>query len=155
MAKITNCTLSLNESLGGAGGAGANGGTAAGGGIANAVFAFAFGNTDASSLTMSNCPIFGNLAQGGTGASTAVGGDGLGGGLFAGSGTGMLKGVLVSGNQSKGGADSQGNTSGNGLGGGVYVDPAASVAADAQTMIAGNHASKDNNDVFGTITIVP
>ena len=63
-----------------------------------------------------------------------------------------LKEVLVSSNQSLGGVDSQGN---NGLGGGVYVDPSASVTADLQTLIIGNRASKSNNDVWGTITIVP
>ena len=61
----------------------------------------------------------------------------------------------MSGNQSQGGVDSQGNTTGNGLGGGVYVDPSASVTADLQTLIAGNQASKSNNDVWGTITIGP
>jgi serine/threonine protein kinase len=111
--------------------------------------------TDASSVTVSNCAIFGNLAQGGTAGSSAVGGDGLGGGLYASSGTVMLDAVLVSGNQSQGGADIQGNTTGNGLGGGVYVDPSATATASAQTMMVGNHASKDNNDVFGTINIVP
>jgi hypothetical protein len=104
---------------------------------------------------VSNCQIIGNVVQGGSAESSAVGGDGLGGGLFAGSGSVVLEAALMSGNQSQGGADSQGNTSGNGLGGGVYVDPSATATANAQTMIAGNHASKDNNDVFGTITIVP
>jgi hypothetical protein len=61
----------------------------------------------------------------------------------------------VNGNQSQGGADSQGNTTGQGLGGGVYVGPAAKVTADAQTIIAGNHASKDNDDVWGTINPPP
>jgi hypothetical protein len=50
---------------------------------------------------------------------------------------------------------SQGNTTGNGLGGGVYVDPSATATANTQTLIAGNQASKSNNDVWGTITIGP
>ena len=104
---------------------------------------------------MRNCAIFGNIAQGRKVESTAVGGDGLGGGLFAGSGTVVVEAVLVSGNESQGGADSQGNTSGNGLGGGVYVDPSATVSANAPTIISGNHASKSNDDVFGAINIVP
>jgi hypothetical protein len=62
---------------------------------------------------------------------------------------------LVSGNQSQGGVDSQGKTTGQGFGGGVYVDPSATATANAETMMVGNHASKDNNDVFGTINIVP
>jgi hypothetical protein len=126
-----------------------------GAGISNAVYAFAWGLTDASSLIVSNCQIIGNVAQGGTAGSNAVGGDGLGGGLYAGSGTVVIDAVLVSANQSQGGADSQGNTSGNGLGGGVYVDSAAKVTANAQTIIAGNHASKDNDDVWGTINPPP
>jgi hypothetical protein len=84
-----------------------------------------------------------------------VGGDGLGGGIFVGSGTAMLQGVLVSGNQAQGGVDSQDNTTGQGLGGGVYVDPSASATMDMQTLIAGNQASKSNNDVWGTLTIIP
>jgi len=67
--------------------------------------------------------------------------------------TTVLEGLLVSANQSQGGVDSQQKTTGNGLGGGVYVDPTAS--AKAETLIAGNQAFKDNNDVWGTITLVP
>jgi hypothetical protein len=114
-----------------------------------------FNVPDVSSLTVNNCQIIGNLVQGGMAGSSAAGGDGLGGGLFAANGTLVLKAVLVSSNQSQGGPDSQGTTNGNGLGGGVYVDPRATVTANAETMIAGNHASKDKDDVWGTITIVP
>jgi hypothetical protein len=144
----------LNESLGGVGGAGANGGAGVGAGIANAVYA-SFGRSDVSFLIVSNCQIVGNIAQGGAAGSSAVGGDGLGGGLWAGSGTVLLEAVVVSGNQAQGGGDSQGNTTGQGLGGGVYVDPSASATADMPTFIAGNQASKSNNDVWGTLTIVP
>jgi hypothetical protein len=104
---------------------------------------------------VSNCQIIGNVAQGGMAGSSAAGGDGLGGGLFAGSGTVVLEAVLVSGNQSQGGVDSQQNTTGQGLGGGVYVDPSATTTENAQTIIAGNQATKSNNDVWGTITMVP
>ena len=165
IATLTNSTLSLNECLGGTGGAGANGGLAVGAGVSQGTYPFAYGvdnpdwmiipGPDTSSLVVSNCQIVGNTVQGGTAGSGAVGGDGLGGGLFVGSGTATLKGVLVSGNQAQGGADSQGTTTGQGLGGGVYVDPSAIVTADLQTLIVGNRASKSNNDVWGTITIVP
>jgi hypothetical protein len=148
---ITNCTVSLNECLGGAG---ANGGEAAGAGISNADFTL-FGITDTSSLVVSNCQLVGNVVQGGTEGSSAVGGDGLGGGLYMASGTVVLQAVLVSGNQAQGGGDGQGNTSGQGLGGGVYVDPSASAMGDMETLIAGNQASKSNNDLWGTLTIVP
>ena len=67
----------------------------------------------------------------------------------------MLQGALVIGNQAQGGTDSNGNTTGNDLGGGVYVDPSASATTDMQTLIAGNQASKSDNDVWGTITIGP
>jgi hypothetical protein len=155
IAIITNCTISFNESLGGAGGTGANGGAAVGGGIANATYTLLFGAADASSLTLNNCQIVGDTAQGGPTGSTAAGGDALGGGLYAGNGTAVLDAVLVGGNQAQGGSDSQGNSTGNGFGGGVYVDPSASVTADAETLIVANAASKDKNDVWGTITIVP
>jgi hypothetical protein len=79
----------------------------------------------------------------------------LGGGIYVASGTAVLQGVLVSGNQAQGGTDGNGNTTGQGLGGGVYVDPSASATMDMQTLIAGNQASKSNNDVWGTITIGP
>jgi hypothetical protein len=165
-ATLSNSTISHNECLGGAGGAGANGGLAAGAAVANAVYPFAYaGNpsawdqfgppVDTSSVVVSNCLIVGNTAQGGTAGSSAVGGDGLGGGIFVGSGTAALKGVLVSGNQAHGGVDSQQNTTGQGLGGGVYVDPSATVTAMAETIITGNHASKSNDDVFGTINPPP
>jgi hypothetical protein len=112
---------------------------------------------DTSSLVVSNCQIVANTAQGGTAGSSAVGGDGLGGGIFVGpgSGTATLKGVQVSGNLVQGGAKGQGTTTGPGLGGGVYVDPGASVTADRQTRIVGNRASTSNDDVWGTISIVP
>jgi hypothetical protein len=155
LAILTNSTLSLNESRGGAGGAGANGGEAVGGSVSNAARTYFFGTPDTSSLIVSNCQIIGNVAQGGTQGSSAVGGDGLGGGLFVGSGTARLQAVLVSGNQAQGGTDGNGNTTGQGLGGGVYIDPSASASADMETFMAGNQASKSNNDVWGTITIVP
>jgi hypothetical protein len=168
-ATLTNCTISHNECLGGAGGAGANGGLAVGAGVANAVYPFAYpGNPsawdlgptmtiDTSSLVVSNCQIVGNAAQGGTAGSSAVGGDGLGGAIFVGpgSGTATLKEVHVSGNQAQGGAKGQRTTMGPGLGGGVYVDPGASVTADMKTLIVGNRGSTSNDDVWGTITIVP
>jgi hypothetical protein len=52
-------------------------------------------------------------------------------------------------------AESHGSRTGNGLGGGVYVDPSATTTMNAETLIAGNQATKSNNDVWGTITIVP
>ena len=58
------------------------------------------------------------------------------------------------GNADTGPCRCQGNTSGNGLGG-VYVDPSASATMDLQTLIAGNQASKSNNDLWGTLTILP
>jgi hypothetical protein len=72
-----------------------------------------------------------------------------------GSGTARLETVLVSGNQSQGGVDSQQKTTGNGLGGGVFVDPSATATMNAETIIAGNHASKDKDDVWGTINPTP
>lgn len=62
---------------------------------------------------------------------------------------------LVSGNQEQGGVGSQAHTRGNGLGGGVYVDLSATVTANVQTIIVGNHVSKSNDDVWGTINRLP
>jgi hypothetical protein len=149
IAIITNSTISLNECLGGS-----SGGVGVGAGIENGIYSFAYGVADASSLVMSSCQIIGNVVQGGNG-SGAVGGDGLGGGIFVGSGTGVLQGVVATGNQAMGGVDSHGQPTGNGLGGGVYIDPTVTATADTETLIAGNQASKDKNDVWGTITIVP
>jgi hypothetical protein len=39
--------------------------------------------------------------------------------------------------------------------GGVYVDPSANATADMETLLAGNQASKDGNDLWGTLTIRP
>ena len=155
LAVLTNSTIGLNECLGGAGGAGANGGAAVGAGLANAVYAFAWGIPDYSSLTLSNCRIVSNLAQGGRAGSSAVGGDGLGSGVFAASGTIVLDAVLVSANQSQGGGRGQGDAPGNGRAGGVYIDPSATVTANTETLIVGNQASGGNADIWGTITLVP
>src|SRR5262249_60336806 len=140
-------------------------GLAVGGRVSQGTYPFAYGvdnpdwmiipGPDTSSMSVSNCQIVGNLAQGGKAGSNAVGGDGLGGGIFVGSGTATLKGVQVSGNQAQGGAEGQGTSRGQGLGGGVYADPAASVTADRRTLIVHNRASTSNDDVWGTITIVP
>jgi hypothetical protein len=104
---------------------------------------------------VSNCQIVGKTAQGGTAGSSAQGGNGSGGGIFVASGTLKLEAVLVSSNQSLGGLDGQGNTSGSGLGGGAYVDPGAPATMNAETIIAGNQATKSTNDVWGTITMLP
>jgi hypothetical protein len=49
---------------------------------------------------------------------------------------------------------SQGNPSGRSLGG-ASVDPSARATADMQALMAGNQASKGDNDVWGTITLGP
>jgi hypothetical protein len=154
-AVLTDCTVGLNECLGGAGGAQAQGGAAVGAGLANAVYAFAWGIADASSLTLNNCQVIANQAQGGRSGSSAQGGDGLGGGLFAASGNVVLEGVLVCSNQSQGGTSGPGEASGNGLAGGIYIDPRASVTANTETLVATNQASDGNADIWGTITMVP
>jgi hypothetical protein len=63
--------------------------------------------------------------------------------------------VQVCSNQSQGGGRSQGNSSGRGVGGGVYADPHAAVTANTETWIAINQASRSDNDVWGTITMLP
>jgi hypothetical protein len=75
---INGCTLSGNQAVGGAGGAGANGGNGFGGGVYN---------DGQSSLTITGSTITGNSATGGAAGSGGSAGQGIGGGAyFAGGG---------------------------------------------------------------------
>ncbi len=132
---VADSVLAANEATGGAGGAGGgNGGSGQGGG-----FLTAFGVT----ATLLDTAVTRNEAEGGAGA---VGGDGLGGGLFNGGPLGpfsasslTLVGCTVTLN------DAEGVGGGSGVGGGVYNLGAFSEVA---TVIARNHASTSNDDVF-------
>jgi hypothetical protein len=58
----------------------------------------------------------------------------------------------VEGNRADAGAGGAGGSPGPGQGGGVYVSAGSMACADAATVIAGNHASTSDDDVFGDLT---
>jgi hypothetical protein len=96
---------------------------------------------------LSNTAVTLNEAEGGAGTAGGSGGDGLGGGIFNGGALGRfsassltLTGCLVSLN------DAEGASGGSGIGGGVFN--LGAFTADAATLIARNHASTSNDDVF-------
>jgi hypothetical protein len=95
--------------------------------------------------------VLANTAQGGAGAPGGNGGDGDGGGLFiSAKAMATVENSVVSGNQALGGAAGAGGSAGQGVGGGVYN--LGTFDLDAASIVAGNHASTSNDDVFGPIT---
>jgi hypothetical protein len=147
---VTDTTLTHNQAIGGAGGAGAVGGDGIGGAI-NVGTGVLFpppGSTDNSSLTLINCTLASNEAVGGAGGSSSTGGNGLGGGLsvLAG-GSASVTTSSIEVNRAQGGAASTGGTAGEGVGGGVYN--LGTFTPDVVTVIEGNHASTSNDDIFG------
>ena len=137
---VNNCTLDHNQAAGGTGSAGSSGGNATGGGLS--VLA-------GSSATVNNTSISHNSATGGDGAnatSTSAGGNGLGGGVYVGTGaTVTIATGVITANQAIGG---QGHhaPAGQGIGGGVYN--LGSFSQVALTLILGNHASINNDNIF-------
>ena len=113
--------------------------------------------SDDSSAALHAIVRIGTQTQGGAGSTGPNGGEGLGGGLSAENGsTATLQNVPIMANWADGApGDSRGGPAGRGLGGGVYVASNVTVIANTQTLIAGNHASKDSDDVWGTITVGP
>jgi hypothetical protein len=143
-ATITNITVSQNQALGGAGGKGANDGNAWAGGLAVGGFS-TFGISDSASVNLSGSTISDNLVIGGAGSAGGNGGDGEGGGVFIGTGATLtVTASTITGNHANGG--SGGATDGQGIGGGVYN--LGTFTSDAATVIAENHASTSNNDIF-------
>jgi hypothetical protein len=147
---VSHSLLSGNQALGGKGGAagagssaGGNGGNGQGGGLLTA-----FGV----SAVFSDTALFLNQATGGAGAAGGNGGNGLGGGIFNGGpspfGTPDLSllDCLVALNQADAGAAGAGGSAGQGVGGGVYN--LGTLSFDLATVIALNHASTSNNDIF-------
>ena len=102
--------------------------------------------------TLANTDLLSNQAVGGAGAAGGNGGNGLGGGIFNGGpspfGTPDLtlvrSQVLL--NEADGGAAGSGGSAGEGIGGGVFN--LGTFAFDLATLIAHNHASTSNDDVF-------
>lgn len=172
-ATITDSTLNHNQAVGGSGAASgvAGDGDAVGGAIAVGIEQF-FPYTDGSTLTMSGSTLDHNSATGGSG------GDALGGAIavIAGS-TADISGSQIDHNRATGGAganglgggiynagtltlsagadgqlttveynDARGGPGGQGIGGGVYN---VGVFAYTGTVIAKNHASTSDDNIFG------
>ncbi len=129
-ATVTDSALLDNRAVGGAGATGGNG---QGGGLAN---------LNGGILRVVGSALIGNEAVGGAGGT---GGDGQGGGLFNGGPSPFgtpdltLTGCVVALN------DAEGVGGGSGVGGGVYN---LGAFAEVATVIARNHASTSNDDVF-------
>jgi len=147
-ATVSHCMLSGNQAIGGDGSA--TGGTGQGGGIANEGGAI---------LTVTHSALIGNLAIGGAGGLGGNGGNGLGGGVFNGgpnpTGTPsltLLHSIVVL-NQADGGAAGDGGSAGLGQGGGLYLTPGGVACADLATAIFANHASTNDDDVFGDLGV--
>jgi hypothetical protein len=143
IATVSNCTIAYNAAIAGAGGSGADGGYAWGGGLAILL---------GSALTVSSSTVDHNRAIGGAGGSGGNGGDGLGGGIYEDAvSTLTLMGVTVEYDLALGGAACLGGSDGEGVGGGIYVTSGGLACADLLTVIAKNHASTSNDDVFGAL----
>jgi hypothetical protein len=146
-ATISNSTIANNQAIGGQGVAGGKGGDGLGGGIANIL---------GSMLTVSNSTLDYNGAIGGNGG---VGGNGLGGGIYNDGSTAFgvssltVTGSAITDNQAQGGQGDAPGDAGQGIGGGVYLAAGGIACEDALTVIAHNHASTSNDDVFGVLGI--
>jgi hypothetical protein len=149
-ATITRIIVISNQAQGGAGGAGANGGGGLGAGLAvggRTVYAGA----DGTSVSLSGSVIADNQAIGGTGGVGGNGGVGFGGGIFVGATEGSITPSLavsdsnIIANRAVGGAGGVGGVTGSGVGGGVYD---LGDFSTIDVVIAGNHASTSNNDIF-------
>jgi hypothetical protein len=139
---LTNCLVLLNVAQGGTGGAGANGGDGLGGGIEEGLL----DGPSAPSMTMTSTSIGGNVAVGGTSGAGGTGGNGQGGGVYVANGaSACFAHARIVANIALGGS---GSTSGQGVGGGLYIVAGANVGG-IDTVIAGDHASTSNDDIFG------
>ena len=162
---VTNATFLGNLAQGGEGsgsGAGGAGGNGAGGVVYNDAF---------STLVLSNGLLSLNAARGGDGGpggSTGAGGDGgdgLGGAVYnAGPASGpagplpaaalALTDTLIIGNLAHGGDAAEGDpdgSSGQGSGGGIDL-ASGGTATLRKTVVAGNHASTSNDNIYGSYT---
>ena len=142
---VSDCTFTHNEAIGGTGGPGGNGGDGWGGGLAVLLGA---------SLTVSDCTVAYNHAHGGAGGPGGNGGDGLGGGIYEDALSRLtLTGDTIDRNHAIGGAAGAGGSDGQGIGGGLYLAPGGFACADLLTVIAGNHATTSDDDVFGVLGV--
>jgi hypothetical protein len=144
---VDQTSIAQEQAVGGVGGAaavGGHGGDGLGGGFFESLNGFAGGAT----LSVSASSIRANAADGGTGVT---GGNGFGGGIFVDTGataTALSSEILD--NQADGGVAGAGGVDGQGVGGGVYN--LGAFFLDARSTVADNHASNNNDDVFGPVT---
>jgi hypothetical protein len=146
---ISDSNLMNNAATGGRGGdqGTGGGGLGAGGGVVSE-------NNGTTIIT--NALISGNTATGGAGSNGGSGGNGSGGGLYVSSGATLtLTDSMIKQNTATGGAAGSGGTAGLGQGGGVSVASTATASANRKTKVKNNTASTSDDDVFGTLTIVP
>jgi hypothetical protein len=133
---VTGSTISLNQAIGGSGGAA---GAGEGGGLFNSP------NGSGVAATLS---ILANAAEGGAGATEGNGGDALGGGIFNDLGaTATVMANLIIANLADGGPAGLGESVGQSIGGGIYN--LGTFALDTLTVVIGNHASTSNDNKFG------
>lgn len=159
-ATVRDSTLTGNDAIGSVGGASQPGAKGVGGGI-SVGFANLFVMQDESTLTLTGSTLSGNVALGGAagllpdtpslpGPSAPIdgnGGDGLGGGLAVfGRSTASVTASTIVANTARGGAPNAAGYPGHGIGGGTYAT--GTITLDAATVIAGNHASTSDNDVY-------
>jgi hypothetical protein len=129
---------------GGAGGTGWGGGLAVGGRTV-------YDGPDGSSIRLSDSTIVDNQAVGGAGGAGANGGNGFGGGVAVGASKGGITPSLavsdtnIDVNRADGGAAGAGGSTGLSVGGGVYN---LGDLSTVDVVIAGNHASTSNDDLF-------
>jgi hypothetical protein len=153
VASVTGSTFRGNRAVGGMGGPGAQGGNGEGGGIDVGAAAVLFSDfTDASTLSLSDSVLTHNTAEGGRGGTGGNGGDGLGGGLAVQPTTSAtVEDSTVQQNRAVGGEASDGGSVGQGMGGGAYLAVGSTARADGATVIAHNHASTSDDDVYGDL----
>jgi hypothetical protein len=146
---VSNISIERNRAVGGPGADGGSGSDGLGGGLAN---------LHGCSITLNDSIVDDNQAEGGAGGD---GGDGLGGGIYNDGSTAFgassltVTGSTVIHNKAQGGEGNAGGSDGQGVGGGVYLAAGSAACKDASTVIAFNHASTSNDDVFGIFTICP
>ena len=157
---LTSALLDRNEALGGRGGRGGAGGGAGGaGGTARggAIAIFSFGSFTGTAVVVDsvidrNRALGGNGGKGGMGGVSGDGGDALGGGIFLSPGSVLeLSSTEVTRNRAdagKGGESEFKGDDGEGLGGGLFISEGA-LAWAVDSVIEGNFASDDDDDIFG------
>jgi hypothetical protein len=147
-----------NTAIGGHGGDGGSGGHSGGSGGAGQGGGLI--NVNGSIGTVADAVFILNAAIGGNGGLGGNGGNGQGGGLFndGPSSFGVpsltLERSQVVNNEASGGPEGSGGKDGQGVGGGLYLTAGGIACADLLTIIAGNHASTSDDELFGVLCFI-